>query len=59
MYNSLVEKCFKECVESFRRKDLDNAEERVRCVCGFLCLEAVGDFFVCWCSVYRIVAKSL
>jgi import inner membrane translocase subunit TIM9 len=32
MYNSLVEKCFKECVESFRRKDLDNAEERVRCL---------------------------
>ncbi|KAI8100904.1 hypothetical protein M9434_005288 [Picochlorum sp. BPE23] len=28
MYNSLVEKCFKECVESFRRKDLDGGEER-------------------------------
>ena len=29
MYNSLVEKCFKDCVESFRRKDLDGAEEKV------------------------------
>lgn len=30
MYNSLVEKCFKECVDGFRRKDLDATEERVR-----------------------------
>jgi hypothetical protein len=29
MYNSLVEKCFKDCVDSFRRKDLDNSEEKV------------------------------
>ena len=29
MYNSLVEKCFKECVDGFRRKDLDATEERV------------------------------
>lgn len=28
MYNSLVEKCFKDCVDSFRRKDLDNSEEK-------------------------------
>lgn len=28
MYNSLVEKCFKDCIDSFRRKDLDNTEER-------------------------------
>ena len=32
MYNSLVERCFKDCVESFRRKDLDAAEEKVRLV---------------------------
>jgi len=30
MYNSLVERCFTECVDSFRRKDLDSAEEKVR-----------------------------
>ena len=30
MYNRLVEKCFKDCVDSFRRKNLDNNEERVR-----------------------------
>lgn len=29
MYNSLVEKCFKDCVESFRRKDLESSEEKV------------------------------
>lgn len=30
MYNSLVERCFKDCVDSFRRKDLDAAEEKAR-----------------------------
>ena len=30
MYNRLVEKCFKDCVDSFRRKNLDSNEERVR-----------------------------
>ena len=29
MYNSLVERCFKDCIESFRRKDLDSTEEKV------------------------------
>ena len=29
MYNSLVERCFRDCVESFRRKDLDSTEEKV------------------------------
>ena len=29
MYNRLVERCFTDCVESFRRKDLDSAEEKV------------------------------
>lgn len=29
MYNALVERCFTDCVESFRRKDLDSTEERV------------------------------
>lgn len=28
MYNSLVEKCFKDCVDSFRRKDLESSEEK-------------------------------
>ncbi|EFN57264.1 hypothetical protein CHLNCDRAFT_21497 [Chlorella variabilis] len=28
MYNTLVERCFKDCVESFRRKDLDATEEK-------------------------------
>ena len=30
MYNTLVEKCFTDCVDSFRRKDLDSSEEKVR-----------------------------
>jgi len=30
MYNSLVERCFKDCVDSFRRKDMEPAEEKVR-----------------------------
>ena len=29
LYNSLVERCFRDCVDSFRRKDLDSAEEKV------------------------------
>ena len=29
MYNSLVERCFTDCVDSFRRKDLDSTEEKV------------------------------
>ena len=29
MYNSVVERCFKDCVESFRRKDLEASEEKV------------------------------
>ena len=30
MYNGLVEKCFSTCVQSFRRKDMEKDEERVR-----------------------------
>jgi len=30
MYNSLVERCFRDCVDTFRRKDLEPAEEKVR-----------------------------
>lgn len=29
MYNNLVERCFKDCIDGFRRKDLDSAEEKV------------------------------
>ena len=29
MYNSLVERCFRDCVDTFRRKDLEPAEEKV------------------------------
>ncbi len=36
MYNSLVEKCFKDCVESFRRKDLESTEEKVRPIDQYL-----------------------
>eukprot|EP00850_Spirogloea_muscicola_P018353 SM000167S02966 [mRNA] locus=s167:244631:244810:+ [translate_table: standard] len=38
MYNSLVERCFGACVESFRRKALDKAEETCtrRCAEKFL-----------------------
>jgi hypothetical protein len=30
LYNSLVERCFCECVTEFRRRELDVAEEKVR-----------------------------
>ena len=30
MYNSLVERCFRDCVDTFRRKDLEPTEEKVR-----------------------------
>jgi len=33
MYNTLVERCFVDCVDSFRRKDLESAEEKVVYVC--------------------------
>ncbi|KAK9915815.1 hypothetical protein WJX75_004428 [Coccomyxa subellipsoidea] len=38
MYNGLVERCFKDCVESFRRKDLDSTEEKCveRCCQKFM-----------------------
>ncbi|KAK6935864.1 Tim10-like [Dillenia turbinata] len=38
MYNSLVERCFTDCVESFRRKTLDKQEETCvkRCAEKFL-----------------------
>ncbi|CAL5221622.1 g3844 [Coccomyxa viridis] len=28
MYNNLVEKCFTDCIDSFRRRDLDGTEEK-------------------------------
>eukprot|EP00891_Asterochloris_glomerata_P005413 jgi/Astpho2/5413/e_gw1.00076.51.1_t len=38
MYNSVVERCFKDCVESFRRKDLEASEEKcvARCTEKFM-----------------------
>nr|ABR16754.1 unknown [Picea sitchensis] len=38
MYNSLVERCFDHCVDSFRRKSLDKQEETCvqRCAEKFL-----------------------
>lgn len=38
MYNSLVERCFTDCVDSFRRKSLDKQEEACvrRCAEKFL-----------------------
>ncbi|XP_010266687.1 PREDICTED: mitochondrial import inner membrane translocase subunit Tim9 isoform X1 [Nelumbo nucifera] len=38
MYNSLVERCFTDCVENFRRKSLDKQEETCvrRCAEKFL-----------------------
>ncbi len=42
MYNNVVERCFRDCVESFRRKDLESGEERVstasNAVFGHVCL---------------------
>jgi len=38
MYNRLVERCFGNCVDSFRRKNLDSTEERcvTKCTEKFL-----------------------
>lgn len=38
MYNALVERCFHECVDSFRRKSLEQNEEKCvqRCCEKFL-----------------------
>ncbi|DBA66116.1 TPA: hypothetical protein ACH3X2_003113 [Trebouxia sp. C0005] len=38
MYNNVVERCFRDCVESFRRKDLESSEERcvTRCCEKFM-----------------------
>lgn len=38
MYNGLVERCFKDCVDSFRRKDLESSEEKcvARCCEKFM-----------------------
>lgn len=34
MYNALVERCFCDCVDSFRRKDLEPTEERCVAKCA-------------------------
>lgn len=31
LYNNLVERCFRDCVQDFRGKSLDSGEEKVRC----------------------------
>lgn len=38
MYNNVVERCFRDCVDSFRRKDLESSEERcvTRCCEKFM-----------------------
>lgn len=38
MYNGLVERCFRDCVDSFRRKDLESSEEKcvTRCCEKFM-----------------------
>ena len=46
MYNTLVERCFRDCVDSFRRKDLDNAEEKVSLFNNVL-EASLSFFFVC------------
>ncbi|KAH7422484.1 hypothetical protein KP509_12G010600 [Ceratopteris richardii] len=34
MYNSLVERCFMQCIDNFRRKTLDKQEESCVRVCA-------------------------
>lgn len=34
MYNNLVERCFKECIEDMRSKSMSSKEEQVRCNCA-------------------------
>uniref|UniRef100_A0A061R1X9 Mitochondrial import inner membrane translocase subunit n=1 Tax=Tetraselmis sp. GSL018 TaxID=582737 RepID=A0A061R1X9_9CHLO len=42
MYNSLVERCFVDCVDSFRRKDLDKDEEKCVTRCAEKFIKATG-----------------
>ena len=60
MYNSLVERCFRECVESFRRKDLDATEEKVRevCVCVRVHVRVRGCLEVWGRACVRVGARS-
>ena len=48
MYNSLVEKCFKDCVESFRRKDLEGTEEKVSVPPSPHALTLSSFAILCW-----------
>eukprot|EP00873_Tetraselmis_striata_P041682 jgi/Tetstr1/461946/TSEL_007024.t1 len=48
LYNRLVERCFTDCVDTFRRKDLDTTEEKcvLRCTEKFLkCTARTGMRF--------------
>lgn len=70
MYNNVVERCFRDCVESFRRKDLDNGEERVGAAtriiigiyqCGYLVSQP--EWFAAVChkmlrEVYETLCKG-
>ena len=63
MYNGLVERCFKECVDSFRKKDLDNTEEKVNTKQSFLfsplspSIHLFLSIFAV-CSAYKVAARS-
>lgn len=47
MYNSLVDRCFRDCVESFRRKDLEKTEEKV-----------CQSFSKVWCKYHAQLVTS-
>lgn len=45
MYNELVERCFGECVDSFRSRKLDSKEVSIRLYCGLSSLPLMLTLF--------------
>ncbi|CAK8994814.1 unnamed protein product [Durusdinium trenchii] len=59
-YNNLVEKCFNECITSFRTKALEGSEEQcvTRCVQKFMSFSQLGPQSVCFQLVANMLAKN-
>ena len=56
MYNNVVERCFRDCVDSFRRKDLESSEERVSTP---ECLPHLFDMLLTECSLMSLLFAAV
>lgn len=54
MYNSLVERCFRDCVSEFRSKDLNAGEEKVRPECRLVCKPHLRRFASLTCAMVAV-----